>query len=217
MGNIFSKAVIKAITGNVVSDELLKSMLGTKELKKEVQKVLQRANRRAQNIENAGLPSPALKTLYAERGSKARGYSKFSITGLNINDETEWIMIKQEYGRAMAFLNNPTSTALGTREYIRNVASEYTNNHFESAVKLVDVATNPQISENGRINAFNYGSVLEVFKSDVMKAGNEMDLDAENFAEELEKKLEDALNRADESNIATQFLKMFGNGVTLFK
>ena len=73
MTNIFSSSVIKAI--NKPFNEIIRAAaLGSPQLKREINKTLQQANRRIQNIQNAGLASPAVKAVIAERGKKDYTY-----------------------------------------------------------------------------------------------------------------------------------------------
>ena len=95
---------------------------GNGELKKQMMKTFQKANRRIQNVRNAGLSSPAVQQLISERGE--RGYTFFSGARLDPRNPTEWEQLKYEYGRAIAFLNNPTSSATGARQYIAKAMPE---------------------------------------------------------------------------------------------
>ena len=70
------------------------------------------ANRRIQNLERAGLVSWAVKQA-DKLGIK--GYSKFSVKG------QDWATIKNEYTRAISFLQNPNSTAEGARQLEKTV------------------------------------------------------------------------------------------------
>ena len=74
MKSIFSKSVLKT-TGRELKKEITEAVKGTKALKKVVNMICQQANRRIQNVEKAGLASPAVKAVYAERGKK--GYTYF--------------------------------------------------------------------------------------------------------------------------------------------
>ena len=65
---------------------------------------------------------------------------------------------------------------------------------FESANKIVDIATDPTIDEYGNVNIFSYGDILDDFKADVETAENLIDADAENYAEQLENALLDMLS-----------------------
>ena len=163
---------------------------GTPDLKKQMLKTFQKANRRIQNIKNAGLSSPAVQQLISERGDK--GYTYFSGANLNPRNPIDWEQLKYEYGRAISFLNNPTSSARGARQYINYYKNEL-GISFEGANKIVGLATQPEISENGELNIFNYSSILENIKSDVMSE-QQSGLDSvDSYGNELEEKIIQAL------------------------
>lgn len=189
--NIFSASVIKSIN-KPLNQDITNAVIGSRGLKTLVNKVLQQANRRIQNIENAGLASPAVKAIYSERGKK--NYTYFSTSGLNPLNPNDWEVIKYEYGRAMSFLNNPTSTATGARQYIKYQANQLNNIPFESANKIVDLATEPTIDEYGNVNIFSYGEILDTFKNDVMTTENEMERNGERYAENLEQQLQNVIS-----------------------
>lgn len=189
--NIFSASVIKSIN-KPLNQDITNAVIGSRGLKTLVNKVLQQANRRIQNIENAGLASPAVKAIYSERGKK--NYTYFSTSGLNPLNPNDWEVIKYEYGRAMSFLNNPTSTATGARQYIKYQANQLNNIPFESANKIVDIATEPTIDNYGNVNIFSYGEILDTFKNDVMTTENEMERNGERYAENLEQQLQNVIS-----------------------
>ena len=163
---------------------------GTGEIKKQMLKTFQKANRRIQNVRNAGLSSPAVQQLISERGE--RGFTYFSGAKLDPRDPTDWEQLKYEYGRAISFLNNPTSSARGARQYINYYKNEL-GISFEGANKLIGLATEPEISENGEINIFSYSSILENIKSDVMREqGSGLD-NVDSYGKELEEKIIHAL------------------------
>ena len=203
MASIFSKSVIKAIN-KPFSEMIRAAALGSPELKREINKTLQQANRRIQNIQKAGLASPAVKAIIAEKGKK--DYTYFSIANLDLTNYIDWEQAKYEYGRALSFLNNPTSTATGARQYITYQAREL-NIPFMSANKIVDLATSPSIDEYGNVNIFSYGTVLERFKSDVSIVKDSMKENAEELAQELESKLQAEINRL--ANSGENFLDRF--------
>ena len=205
MSNIFSKSVMSSLN-NTELQLLLNFQEGTSELKKQMNKVFQRANRRIQNIQKAGLASPAVKAVIAERGEK--DFTYFSGRGLNPTNTTDWDLLRYEYGRALAFLNNPTSSATGARQYIHYQADRL-NIPFESANKIVDIATNPTIDEYGNVNIFSYGEILDNFKTDVEQIGDEIDTNAVNYAQNLEDYLLNSWNdkhTADGSGLLDRFI-----------
>lgn len=203
-GSIFSKSVLSKL-GIELDKKIMNEVKGNPQLKREINKVLQKANRRIQNVTNAGLASPAVKAVIAERGK--RDYTYFSINALNPKSETDWEMIKYEYGRAIAFLNNPTSTATGARQYINYQRKELNNIPFESANKIVDLATSPTIDEYGNVNIFSYGALLDRYKTDVMREYDGMKISAEEFAMKLEKNLQEQVHGI--ASTLTNALDMF--------
>lgn len=101
--------------GARVKQEIIQAAESSTELRKEIARVFQQANRRIQNVERAGIFSPAVASL----GELKAGYSKFSIGGKS------WTELKMEYGRAISFLQQPTSGATGAREYNKQVQQRY--------------------------------------------------------------------------------------------
>ena len=179
---IFSEMVLTPQDGI----DLVGVAKGTPDLKKQMMKTFQKANRRIQNVRNAGLSSPAVQQLISERGE--RGYTFFTGARLDPRNPTEWEQLKYEYGRAIAFLNNPTSSATGARQYINYYKNEL-GISFEGANKIIGLATRPEISENGEINIFNYSSILENIKSDVMQE-QKTNLDSvDSYGNELEERI----------------------------
>ena len=163
---------------------------GTPDLKKQMMKTFQKANRRIQNVRKAGLSSPAVQQLISERGE--RGYTYFSGARLDPRNPTDWEQLKYEYGRAISFLNNPTSSATGARQYINYYKNEL-GISFEGANKIIGLATQPEISENGEINIFHYSSILDNIKSDVMREQTSNLDSVDSYGNELEEKIIHAL------------------------
>lgn len=203
MVNIFSESVL---TPQIGLDLAVLNKAGDKDLKQLMMKTFQKANRRIQNVVNAGLSSPAVQQVIAERGK--RDFTYFSGANLDPRNPIDWEQLKYEYGRAIAFLNNPTSSATGARQYIRYMQREL-NTTFDGANKIVGLATQPEISENGEVNIFNYSSILERLRGDVMtEQKNGLD-NVENYAEELEQKLVNAINAEALKQHSTDFLDRF--------
>lgn len=183
---------------------------GTSDLKQKMLKTFQKANRRIQNVKNAGLSSPAVQQLISERGE--RGFTYFSGAKLDPRNPTDWEQLKYEYGRAISFLNNPTSSARGTRQYVNYYKNEL-GISFDGANKIIGLATEPEISENGEINIFSYSSILENIKSDVMLE-QKSNLDSvDRYGNELEEKiihaLENEIHSHKTSGVDDSFLDRF--------
>lgn len=203
MVNIFSESVL---TPQIGLDLAVLDKAGDKDLKQLMLKTFQKANRRIQNVVNAGLSSPAVQQVIAERGK--RDFTYFSGANLDPRNPIDWEQLKYEYGRAIAFLNNPTSSATGARQYIRYMQREL-NTTFDGANKIVGLATQPEISENGEVNIFNYSSILERLRGDVMQEQKNGLDNVENYAEELEQKLVNAINAEALKQHSTDFLDRF--------
>lgn len=84
-------------------------------LRKEIARVFQQANRRIQNVEKSGIVSPAVVAL--NKGN-ITGFTKFSM-------RHSWEDLKIEYSKAVSFLRQPTSTAVGTKEYAEHLKKAY--------------------------------------------------------------------------------------------
>lgn len=207
--SIYSHGVIASIQTDVNAQLILNSEIGTDALKHAIAKEAQKANRRVQNILNANVASPAVKALLAERGGRDR-FSVFSVAGLDPTNKADWEKLKYEYGRIESFLNNPTSTATGAKQYVRYQAKRF-GIDYELANELVDMATEPEIDEHGNINVFNYKIFLDALHSDLMKVQKEMKRDKESYAKYLEQSLRSAiaqLTKLEDTEI-NNFLKRF--------
>lgn len=111
----FSKRTFAATGRESFRNEILQAIEINPEIRAEIRRVFQVANRRIQNIESKGLNSPAVMGL--GKGN-IKGFTKFSMRG-------DFEDLKIEYAKAVAFLRQPTSTATGTREYNRHIAQRY--------------------------------------------------------------------------------------------
>lgn len=111
----FSKSVFGAIQRAKIKKEILQAVESSPEYRKEIARVFQMANRRIQNIEQSGQLSPAVQAL--NKGD-IKGFTKFSMRG-------DWNTLKIEYGKAISFLRQPTSTAQGARQYGQHLQRMY--------------------------------------------------------------------------------------------
>lgn len=111
----FTKSVFGAIQRGKIKKEILQAVESSPEYRKEIARVFQMANRRIQNIEQSGQLSPAVQAL--NKGD-IKGFTKFSMKG-------DWNTLKIEYGKAISFLRQPTSTAQGARQYGQHLQRMY--------------------------------------------------------------------------------------------
>lgn len=117
----FSKKVTKNFSKEKARKDIINAIEGNSEFRKEIRRVFQVANRRIQNIEQGGYYSPALASLGK---SGVKGYSKFSVRGFG-NTGTDWKTLLKEYTKAINFLNSPTSTATGAKEFELQVKQKF--------------------------------------------------------------------------------------------
>lgn len=117
----FSKKVTKNFNKEKARKDIINAIEGNSEFRKEIRRVFQIANRRIQNIEQGGYYSPALASLGK---SGVKGYSKFSVKGFG-NTGTDWNTLLKEYTKAINFLNSPTSTATGAKEFELQVKQKF--------------------------------------------------------------------------------------------
>ena len=118
----FSKRTFSASSNIHIKKDVITAIESSPELRKEIARVFQQANRRIQNVENSGIVSPAVIAL--NKGD-IKGFAKFSM-------KHDWNDLKIEYSKAVSFLQQPTSTASGTREYAVHLKKTYnlTDNEF---------------------------------------------------------------------------------------
>ena len=117
----FSKKVTKNFSKEKARKDIINAIEGNSEFRKEIRRVFQVANRRIQNIEQGGYYSPALASLGK---SGVKGYSKFSVRGFG-NTGSDWNTLLKEYTKAINFLNSPTSTATGAKEFEMQVKQKF--------------------------------------------------------------------------------------------
>lgn len=111
----FSKRTFRASSNVHIKKDVITAIEQSPEMRKEIARVFQQANRRIQNVENSGIVSPAVVAL--NKGD-IKGFTKFSM-------KHDWDELKIEYSKAISFLQQPTSTASGTKEYARHLKKTY--------------------------------------------------------------------------------------------
>lgn len=208
----FSPNIKVSISSTQMSDKEKKDIKDTvkkwtnAEIKKEINRTLQVANRRIQNIENKGIVSPAYKSLLNEIPSgRQNKFQKLSIAGLDLNNKSEQTKAIDTYSRALAFLNNSTSSTVGAKHFIQKIADE-NKISFEFANKMLDTITSPEMT-NGKIQAtFNYNLI----KDAVSEYDNEYKSNIESQAEyeaRIEQKVKDLVQQAN--NVADDIIDIF--------
>ena len=171
-----------------VKAEVLQAQKNSPEIRAEISRVFQQANRRIQNIESKGLISPAVQAL---NKSGIKGFTKFSM-------RQDFNSLKVEYAKAVAFLQQPTSTATGTRDYNRYLMNSYdlTEDEFNlMEKKLNDKLTSVSDSEFVERYLMRYKDFTGELEQSASDISTQIESDAESLARALENSIEQTAER----------------------
>lgn len=168
--------------------EIIDATESSPELRKEISKIFQRANRRIQNIQSKELLSPAVTAL--NKGD-IKGFAKFSM-------RQDWQSLKIEYGRAVSFLRQPTSTATGTRQYNEHLKSVYnlTDKEFSLMAKsLNDKLTSISDSNFVEKYLFNYKDFTGDLEREARDVSDQIESDSVELANALQDEIRTQADR----------------------
>lgn len=180
-GRIFADRVFK-YTKIKPSKAILEASGLDKEMRKEINRVFQIANRRLQNIEQSGMISTAAAALTWETDADALAkFAKFSTR------EKDLAGIIREYTKAVNFLNNPTSTATGARQYTEHLSRKFDVN--EKTLPLNEFAAKVKAEigggdgmqkfvEKNTVPTDLIERVLQNFKAEYKDVAEQMERDA---------------------------------------
>lgn len=184
----FSSGVLKTIKQQV-KQEILQAAESSPELRKEIARVFQMANRRIQNIESKHLLSPAVAAL--GKGD-IRGYTKFSMA-------QDWESLKIEYAKAVSFLRQPTSSASGTNQYNRHLQKVYdlTPDEFNLMARSLNNRLT-SLSDSDFVERYlmrykDFTGELEQAATDI---SGQIESEAESIQRALEQELEESVENA---------------------
>lgn len=166
-----------------VKPEILQAQKNSPEIRAEISKVFQQANRRIQNIESKGLISPAVQAL--NKGD-VKGFTKFSM-------RQDFNSLKIEYAKAVSFLRQPTSTATGTRDYNRYLMNSYglTEDEFNlMEKKLNDKLTSVSDSDFVERYLMHYKDFTGELEQSASDISTQIESDAESLARSLDQSIE---------------------------
>lgn len=181
----FTKSVFGAIQRAKIKKEILQAVESSPEYRKEIARVFQMANRRIQNIEQSGQLSPAVQAL--NKGD-IKGFTKFSMKG-------DWNILKIEYGRAISFLRQPTSTAQGARQYGQHLQRMYDLTLDEYNL----MARNLQ----GKLNSVSDSDFVERYLMRYKDFTGEMEQSASDISIQIESEAQ-SISRAIDAEIERQ-------------
>lgn len=171
-----------------LSKEIISATESSTEMRGEIRKIFQRANRRIQNIQAKGLLSPAVTAL--GKGD-VKGFTKFSM-------KQDWQSLKIEYGRAVSFLRQPTSTATGTRQYNEHLKSVYnlTDKEFALMAKsITDKITSISDSNFVEKYLFNYKDFTGDLEQAAADVSDQIESDSVNLANALQDDIREQADR----------------------
>lgn len=198
----FSKRTFAATAKIHVDKQILDATESRGYLRREIARVFQQANRRIQNVENTGFVSPAVVAL--NKGD-IKGFAKFSMNH-------DWNDLKIEYSKAISFLQQPTSTARGTREY---------SNHLKKSYKLNDKEFKlMQDKLMGKIASVSDERFLEQYLMQYKDFTGELEQESRDVSDQIEDdavKIENALDDAIEQIAQDPNSEAYVNGVDHFK
>lgn len=181
----YTSSVYGATGRTKLKKEILQAVESSPEMRKEIARVFQMANRRIQNIETKGLLSPAMAALHK---GDIKGYTKFSMRG-------SWNELKREYGKAISFLRQPTSTAQGVRQY---------NRHLQNAYDLTPDEFNLMVrSLHGKLSSLDDSQFVEQYLMRYKDFTGEMEQSARDISTQIESEAQ-SISRAIESDLNRQ-------------
>ena len=166
-----------------IKPEILQAEKSDPELRKEISRVFQQANRRIQNIESKGLISPAVQAIGK---SDIQGFTKFSM-------RQDWDALKTDYAKAISFLRQPTSTATGTRDYNRHLMHTYdlTEKEFGlMAQKLNDKLTSVSDEEFVERYLMRYKDFTGELEQTAQDVSTQIESDSKSIANAIDNGLE---------------------------
>ena len=188
----FSKRTFSFTSKIHVKKEVISAIESSPTLRKEIARIFQQANRRIQNIEKSGIVSPAVVAL--NKGD-VKGYSKFSM-------KHDWNDLKIEYSKAVAFLQQPTSSATGAREYGEHLKKSYnlTDNEFslmqEKLMGKIASVSDEKFLEQYLMQYKDFTGELEQESRDV---SDQIESDAIKIADSLQKDINNVGEKVDAS------------------
>ena len=185
----YSVKVTKNLNKVKLRDDIINSTESSPALRKEMARVYQMANRRIQNIEKTGEFSPAVAALGL---TGTEGYSKFRIGKFNPSVGGTWADAKREYSKVIAFLQSPTSTASGTREFNKQVKKQLgvpDDLYGEIADKLLGDYN--AVSSQILSVIFYTDLVQEYYDRAYLSASSQMERDAKEIADNLQKAIDE--------------------------
>lgn len=198
---IFTVKTFNLLTRNELRQDIMNALESTPEIRNEIRRVFQVANRRIQNIESKDdIVSPAVQSL--GKGNITR-FTKFSMRGT-------WEDLKREYAKAIGFLHQPTSTLTGVREYNDHIKAQYDLSDDEFGLmaqqlndKLLSVSDSNFV-EQYLMRYKDFTGELEMAVSDIAQ---QIETDAAKVQQALDREVNRGLDTT--TNVIDNIVKLF--------
>lgn len=191
----FSKRTFESTSKIHVDKQIMDAIESRGYLRKEIARVFQQANRRIQNVEKTGLVSPAVVAL--NKGD-IKGFAKFSM-------KHDWNDLKIEYSKAVSFLQQPTSTASGTREYSNHLKKSYDLNDKEFKL-MQDKLMGKIASVSDERFLEQYLMQYKDFTGELEQESRDVSDQIEDDAVRIENALDDAIDQIAHSGTAEAYV-----------
>lgn len=198
---IFTVKTFNLLSRNALRQDIMNALESTPEIRAEIRRVFQVANRRIQNIESKDdVVSPAVQSL--GKGNINR-FTKFSMRG-------SWEDLKREYAKAIGFLHQPTSTLTGVKEYNEHIKAQYdlSDNEFGLMAqqlndKLLSVSDSNFV-EQYLMRYKDFTGELEMAVSDIAQ---QIESDAAKVQQALDREVTRGLDTT--TNVIDNIVKLF--------
>lgn len=207
--NGFGKGTFSHIRQELRND-IINAPESKPELRKEMARVFQVANRRIQNIEKRGEFSPAVIAL--GKGDITK-FSKFSMSG------NSWVELKKEYVKAVTFLRQPTSTATGVREYTNHIKKAYDLTDEEYTLVSDNLNNKLQsVADSNFVERYlmRYKDYTGELQSEAKSISHQLESDSKLLIDSLDEEIDSTLYNVAKNDFDSLSLKQAENVIDQF-
>lgn len=114
-----TKSVAKAIKTPELKGKVLKAATENEEALREIKRVFKVANERVRQLVKEGIASPSLISLQHQLSKSSSKYNAFNAKG------KDWYKLRMEYSKAVQFIQDPTSTKSGAKQWINYTKKKF--------------------------------------------------------------------------------------------
>ena len=200
----FSQSTLKKVRSIKLNRDIITADIKTPLAEKEIKRVFQIANRRIQNIQNGGYLSPAIQALGIDVNDNT--FTKFSTKG------KDWNTIKIEYAKVIGFLQNPTSTAQGAKQWQKSVQNSlgFSDDLMKKVVKVIKENQNDFVLKSQVENVREEFETAASDISDFIERESKNEKNLQQLENELNKDITDVQNSVT-NDVINNILDSFKN------